>query len=123
MTKGRGYNTGAYRDTDEGKLDYEGAISPLALERYVQYLHSHRKQSDGRMRGSDNWQQGMPRSVYMKSAWRHFMDCWKAHRGCPIEYTLEDALCAVLFNIFGYLHELLLKRDVKEKKKNKKGKS
>lgn len=115
---GRAFDSGAYRDTDEGKLDYEGFLSPIVIERYAQYLNANRKQSNGDMRDSDNWQQGIPRNVYMKSAWRHFMDCWKAHRGYDLSYPLEEALCAVLFNISGYLHELLLKRDLgKEKEK------
>ena len=100
----RTFVTGATRDTDNGKLDYEGFISPLALRRYAQYLHKHRVQSDGKLRDSDNWQKGIPREVYMKSAWRHFMAWWLAHRGGG---NPEEALCALLFNAQGYLHEIL----------------
>jgi len=48
----------------------------------------------------------------MKSMWRHFMDVWASHRcvlgggGCTPEHQ-EEALCAVIFNASGYLHELL----------------
>lgn len=115
-TEIRTFDTGANRGSEEGKLDYEGALSPLVLERYAEYLHEHRELPDGTTRDSDNWQKGMPLSVYMKSAWRHLHSWWKAHRGWfsnPLtskidrEKALEDAICAVIFNAGGYLHELL----------------
>src|SRR5437899_9739809 len=75
-------------------------------------MNKHRVQSDGRVRDSDNWQRGIPREAYMKSAMRHFMDWWKEHRGVSTKDGLEDALCALLFNAEGYLYELLkAKRD------------
>lgn len=105
----RKFNTGATRDAEDGKLDYEGFLSPLALERYAEYMHKHRLQSNGEMRDSDNWQKGIPVTAYMKSMWRHFMDVWSIHRMNDLPCTstsLEESLCAVLFNAFGYLHEL-----------------
>jgi hypothetical protein len=70
-------------------------------------MHSHRQQTDGKLRASDNWTKGIPRDVYMKSIWRHFLDVWLSHRGYPTEAGLEEALCALLFNVQGYLHEVL----------------
>ena len=70
----RKFNTGATRDVDNDKLDFEGFLSPTVLIRYAEYMHTHRKQSDGALRDSDNWQKGIPKEVYMKSMWRHFMD-------------------------------------------------
>lgn len=115
MATMREFKSGATRDSEEGKLDYEGFLSPLALEAYARYLHGHRVQSDGALRASDNWQKGIPRSEYMKSLWRHLVTAWKLHRGAPahtateramLEVAMEEALCGVLFNAFGYLHEL-----------------
>lgn len=108
----RTFETGATRDTAEGKLDFEGFLSPLALLRYAEYMHEHRIQPDGELRPSDNWQKGMPREEYMKSLHRHFMDAWLVHRGLDdvAREDLETALCAVLFNTFGYLHELLVEK-------------
>lgn len=103
----RTFETGATRNVDDNKLDYEGFLSPIALERYAQYLHKHRFQADGKVRDSDNWQKGIPFNVYMKSLFRHFMDLWKLHRGYTADESLEDALCAVIFNAQGYLHENL----------------
>ena len=103
----RTFDTGATRDTEEGKLDYEGFLSPLAIERFAQYMHKHQKQSDGKLRDSDNWQKGIPKKAYMKSLWRHFMDVWKEHRGYRSRDGIEEALCGIIFNAMGYLFEVL----------------
>ena len=104
----RTFDTGATRDTDAGKLDYEGFLSPLVLRRYAEYMHQHRTQSDGALRDSDNWQKGIPLDAYMKSGWRHFMDWWGYHRHIILSnQRVEDALCAIIFNASGYLHQLL----------------
>ncbi len=102
----RTFGTGATRNTDVNKLDYEGFLSPTVLKRYAEYLHKHRVQADGNIRESDNWQKGIPKDVYMKSAFRHFMDVWSCHRGVG-NADLEESLCATLFNLMGYLHEVL----------------
>lgn len=113
MSEIRKFDTGATRDTDIDKYDYEGFLSPLVLERYGQYMNKHRKQADGNLRDSDNWQNGIPKDAYIKSAWRHFMDWWKEHRGLPSREGLEDALCALMFNVMGYLHETLKEKQIK----------
>jgi hypothetical protein len=114
MTKIRTFKTGATRNLDEEKLDYEGFFSPLVLEEFAKYMHSHRKQKDGTFRSSDNWQKGIPKDVYMKSMFRHFMDIWKMHRGYKainpdnkLPFTKKELLCAIMFNVQGYLFELL----------------
>lgn len=99
------FDTGATRDDDDDKLDYEGFLSPLVLERYAQYLHKHRIGPDGKPRASDNWQLGIPLNKYIKSAWRHFFAWWRAHRRGEID--IEEHICGLLFNAMGYLHEVL----------------
>jgi hypothetical protein len=112
---GRQFETGAYRDTEEGKHDYEGFLSPLVIERFGQYMTKHRRQSDGRLRASDNWQKGIPLDAYIKSGWRHMLDWWQGHRELYHDGTrLEDALCALMFNVMGYLHELLKSRHAED---------
>jgi hypothetical protein len=103
----RKFESGATRDTEEGKLDYEGFLSPLVLERYAQFMHLNRTQKDGAVRASDNWQKGIPQDTYMKSMWRHFMAVWKHHRKIGDEEDFETALCALTFNAMGMLHEVL----------------
>lgn len=118
----RTFSSGATRDNDTDKLDYEGFLSPWVLERYAQYMHGHRIQADGNLRDSDNWQKGIPRAAYIKSLFRHFMELWQCHRYgydldvtgfdedgevMDVEDSMEDALCAIIFNASGYLHVLL----------------
>ena len=103
----RVFDTGASRDSDEGKLDYEGFLSPFVLKRFAEYMHENRRMKDGTMRASDNWQKGIPLDAYMKSAWRHFHDWWGWHRGLTDDGA-EDAICGLLFNAMGYLHCLLV---------------
>ncbi len=103
----RTFKTGATRNSNVVKYDYEGFLCLRALERYAQYMHKHRQLEDGSLRNSDNWQKGIPLSEYMKSLWRHVIAVGKHHRGIPEKEPLEDALCGILFNTFGYLHEHL----------------
>src|SRR6266496_958544 len=104
----RKFETGATRDDDNSKLDYEGFLCPLVLHRFAEYMHQHRVQTDGTLRASDNWQKGIPTDAYMKSMFRHFMDLWSAHRQGHAD---QDALCALMFNVMGYLHVVLTSPD------------
>jgi len=105
----RKFETGATRDLDASKLDFEGFLSPLVLARYAEYMHANRMTAEG-LRESDNWQLGIPKSAYMKSGWRHHFAWWSAHRGEPTHEDIETAICGVLFNASGYLHEILKAR-------------
>ena len=109
----REFDTGATRDSNEGKLDFEGFLSPIVLLRYAEYMHEHRKQTDGKLRASDNWQKGIPKDVYMKSLCRHLMDVWLNYRefGEAMSGPIENSLCAVIFNAMGFLHETLKGRE------------
>lgn len=114
----RTFTTGATRDADDSKNDYEGFLSPLVIEAYGDYMTEHRRQSDGALRASDNWQKGIPRDQYMKSLLRHIVTAWKLHRGWTVREekiggelripTMQETLCAILFNAMGYLHEILI---------------
>lgn len=112
------FETGATRSADVDKLDYEGFLSPLVLQRYAEYLHEHRTQADGNLRDSDNWQQGMPRPRYVKSLIRHTFDFWKRWRNPSLNprdetgqnKAIEDDACAIMFNIQGWLLETLKER-------------
>lgn len=113
-SKIREFDTGATRDTSEGKQEYIGFNSPLADRRFAEYMTNHRKQTDGKMRCSSNWKKGIPKEAYKESAGRHWMDIrlhWDGHK---VQNTLEDSLCAMRFNINGYLHEVLKEKEGKE---------
>lgn len=76
----RSFNTGATRDTSEGKLDFDGFLHPDFLEQFAKYMNMHRLQSDGNLRNSDNWQKGIPTEICRKSLWRHFFEAWTIMR-------------------------------------------
>lgn len=106
----REFDTGATRDSTTGKIDPEGFLSPTVELAFCRYMHRHRTQADGNLRDSDNWQKGIPFDQYLKSAWRHFLAVWLIARNAPTEECeegLEDALCALKFNINGLLFEYL----------------
>jgi hypothetical protein len=118
----RVFESGATRDTSEGKLDYIKALSPIVLRRYLQYLDKHRVQADGKLRDFDNWKAGIPIDTYRSSSGRHFMDNWLLSEGYTTEDNhgpvtdIEDVLCAELFNIMGRLHVIVKDRLIKEDK-------
>ena len=105
------FDTGATRSPQAEKLCYDRFLSPLVLKRFAEYMHEHRKQSDGLMREPDNWQKGIPQASYMDSMARHAMDVWLHQSGFPDEATegLETALCGLMFNAMGMLFEVLKK--------------
>lgn len=109
----RKFETGATRDSNSGKLDYEGFDSPLVNRRYAEYMHEHRYQSDGTMRAADNWQKGIPKQAYMESLVRHVEDAklhWDGYGDIAVDPNFESTLCAILFNVKGLLFELIKER-------------
>src|SRR3990167_2688002 len=113
----RTFGSGATRDTDEGKLDWEGFISPVAMRYFAEYMHRNRYQSDGTLRDADNWQKGMPRRQYMKSLIRHTWALWcnwRSEEGSQGLRKATDLLCAIIFNAQGLLLEIALGRYIEE---------
>lgn len=105
----RTFDTGATRDLDRDKLDFEGFNCPLVEQSFAEYMHKNRFQTDGNYRDSDNWQRGITHESYVKSLCRHFQDVRLHHRGYG-HMAKEDmitALNAMRFNVNGLLHELL----------------
>lgn len=108
----RSFDTGATRSADAGRYDPEGFLSPIALERYCEYMQKHRLQPDGSIRDSDNWQKGLPLATYVKGMLRHVLHLWTRHRGYAVQdqkaaADMEEDLCALLFNVQGMLHEII----------------
>jgi len=105
----RVFDTGACRDTDKDKYDFEGFLSPEVLNAYASYMHKNRKMKDGSYRSSDNWQKGIPKEQYMKSLLRHVMELWTKHRSDKeiIDTPLDEVLCAIMFNTMGMLYEII----------------
>lgn len=107
----RKFETGATRDTEDGKLAYSQFFSVEVLERRAQFMHKHRIQPDGQLRDGGNWKKGIPRSAYLASLYRHFIDVWKECSGIKTEDGLEQAICAAMFNLEGMLYELLKEKN------------
>lgn len=85
------FDTGAVRDTQEGKPRYD-LIPATALHRLaIHYANGAKKYGDR------NWEKGIPASRCIASALRHLY-AWI--RG----QTDEDHLAAVLFNIMAIIH-------------------
>lgn len=110
----RTFDSGATRNIDNNKFDYEGFVHPEALHAFAEYMHTHRKQRDGTIRDSDNWQKGIPFRTYVKSLVRHAIDLWRMERGFSVTnpdtgqpHTKQELCCAIVFNSMGYLKELL----------------
>lgn len=99
----REFESGATRNSDSNKLDYEGFLNPLVLQRYAQYMHKHTILEDGTRRESDNWQKGIPSEQCLKSLYRHLIELHLAHRGYEAKESIEDSLCAIIFNAMAYL--------------------
>lgn len=102
----RQFESGASRDTAEGKLAYVRFLSPAVLKRFAEYMEGHSFMPDGTTRVPDNWKKGIPPEVYLDSTWRHFMDLWLHDEGDVIlgPQALQDTLCALMFNVMGRLH-------------------
>ena len=107
----RVFEGGASRNSDDGKLDYDGFLSHEVLESYALYMQQMRYLEDGSKRDSDNWKLGIPKDQYMKSIWRHFMDVWQSQHNKPqesgVSYDKVRQLNALLFNVMGLLYEEL----------------
>lgn len=107
----RKFVTGADRSSDTGKPHPERAWSPLVIRRFAEYMRDHNIPGGRR---EDQWQLGFPFESFVDSGWRHFEAWWEIHRG--LEATdekgnavdIEEALCGLIFNANGYLHQLLL---------------
>jgi len=102
----RAYETGAIRDSVDGKYNYAGFLHPLVVNQFAKYMHKHRVQPDGGLRDADNWQKGIPSKDCLEGLFRHFMDVWSHFNDIqPIDFktgekvSLVEALCAMSFNI------------------------
>ena len=104
----RKFPTGATRSDDSAKPNYIGYLSPLVIERFGRYMLEHQY---GGQRSADNWKKGITAQAYIESGFRHLLQVWLAHefpeRKALQNEDVEESLCALLFNVQGYLHELL----------------
>lgn len=100
----REFDTGATRDTDEGKLHYKGFLSPKALRQFATYMEKHRYQANGVVRDPDNWKKGIPLDAYEDSFIRHVFEWWELIEKGDRDHADEIAN-ALFFNIQGWMFE------------------
>lgn len=92
------FDTGARRDTQDGKPRY-GLISVPALTRLAWHYTNGAKKY-----GENNWTKGMPYSRFYESTYRHLV-AWAAGD------ESEDHLAAVAWNAFALMHFQEVGRD------------
>lgn len=85
------YESGAVRDTNEGKIRYD--LLPIeCLKRLAEHYTKGAKKYD-----DNNWKKGIPTKRFIESAWRH----WGEYL---LGETEEDHLSALVFNVFGIMY-------------------
>lgn len=98
--KHRSFKSGAIRDKEDGKEDYIETISWTAFKRYAEYMTGKKAKY-----GSGNFKKGIPIESYEKSLARHVQKYLaNKYEGGDAEIG-EDHLSAIVFNVFGIMHE------------------
>lgn len=100
MSDKREFDTGALRESDEGKEDYVESVSWLTMRRFALYMKSNEMKY-----GRGNWKKGIPIEEYEKSLMRHLQKYLaNKYDGANLEPDV-DHLAAALFNLSGLIHE------------------
>lgn len=94
------FPTGAIRDDQTGKEDYIETISWTAFKRYAQYMTGKKEKY-----GAGNFKKGIPVSNYEQSMLRHVQKYLANKYEGGTEEVEEDHLSAIVFNVFGIMHE------------------
>jgi len=94
------FDTGAIRDSQEGKTDFLETISFTANNRYAKYMTEKKKKY-----GEGNFKKGIPVESYEKSLLRHIDKYFRNKYENGEDEINEDHLAAMRFNIDGIMHE------------------
>jgi hypothetical protein len=94
------FESGAIRDSQEGKEDYIETIPWLTLKRWAEYMTSKKSKY-----GQGNFKKGIPISSYEASMMRHITKYFiNKYEGGSLENN-EDHLAAIMFNCGGIIFE------------------
>lgn len=96
----RTFATGAIRDIDSKKEDYIETISWRALRRFAEYMTAKKTKY-----GAGNFKKGIPIKSYEESLLRHVNKYLENKYEDGKVEKAEDHLSAMIFNIFGIMHE------------------
>lgn len=94
------FETGAIRDTQDGKLDFIETLSYTALNRYIRYMTEKKAKY-----GAGNFKKGIPVESYEKSLMRHIDKYMRNKYEKGNDEKDQDHLSAIIFNTFGIMHE------------------
>lgn len=94
------FPSGAIRDTQEGKTNFLDVISWTAFNRYAKYMTSKMVKY-----GGGNFKKGIPVESYEKSLLRHIDKYIRNKYENGNDEPDEDHLSAIVFNVFGLIHE------------------
>ena len=96
----RTFPSGSVRDDDTGKPDFIETISWTAFNRYANYMTDKKKKY-----GEGNFKKGIPISSYEQSLLRHIDKYLRNKYEGASDETDCDHLSAMIFNVFGIMHE------------------
>lgn len=94
------FQSGAIRDNEDNKYDFIETISWTALNRFAKYMTEKKTKY-----GSGNFKKGIPIDSYERSLLRHVHKYLVNKYESGNEEPLEDHLSAIVFNVFGIIHE------------------
>ena len=94
------FKSGAIRDSLDGKEDYVETVSFTALKRFAQYMTGKKSKY-----GVGNFKKGIDISSYEGSLMRHVQKYFENKYEQGIVEVNEDHLAAIVFNVFGIMHE------------------
>jgi len=116
----RTFESGAIRDSEEGKPDMVETTSTYADWRYTQYMTAKKEKY-----GEGNFKKGIPRLSYLKSLRRHVTRLQALYEcetlGLPVAPWMEpneDHAAAIRFNVDGWMHEEEVEKARNQKRTN-----
>ena len=113
----RTFDTGATRDTDEGKPRYHAYTCSLVEQKRGEYMLKHQKQGDT-IRPADNWKKRMPLEEILESLIRHVKDLELHHDGY-VDQCRESDVHEILGGIWAnatFYHHGICQDERKERK-------
>ena len=96
----RTFKSGAIRDDDHTKPDYIETVSWTAFRKFGEYMTSKKSKY-----GAGNFKKGINIESYEQSMVRHLQKYLENKYEGGIDEPNEDHLSALVFNVFGILHE------------------
>lgn len=95
----RKFETGAIRDTGEGKYEYFGFRHPLIEQSFAKYMYEHSIMPDGSLRDANNWWKGWDKNISLQSMVRHLEDLQAIDAGLVvIEARYKDGSVKKIYN-------------------------